>query len=330
MCSLGGYRTKVWPDDLHQQSEGQEQWRSSHLTARHLLMISFPLNRYLRVSACSSSISISLHSEHTISMQIDSVTPKLDRLSLGLTTTATGALTLQGTVEIVLPWIEGRKGWRVCRQRRRRKAKILDSQRVRQGDEVEARNWICDCGCQGWCPGARAWIRREGEILQKWFVQVSTSMTTEGIRKGWTGFVSGQELRRSDDIDFSKGIYREPLLPEESGTEVNLWETTAHRGTTSSKAGQHRTLMCGMGLVVRTVKMKKTEERTKCVLKKESCVFQGRAQTGCWSGASGDWTATANVNLKQYVTRIYLWTHTFMDKKEGLIAESLGSGYGIL
>lgn len=80
-------------------------------------MISFPLNRYLRVSACSFTISISLHSEHTISMQIDSVTSKLDRLSLGLTTTTIGALKLQGTMEIVLPWIEGRKGWRGCRQR---------------------------------------------------------------------------------------------------------------------------------------------------------------------------------------------------------------------
>lgn len=46
--------------------------------------------------------------------------------------------------------------------------------------------------------------------------------TTEGIRKGWTGFVSGQELRRSDDVDFSKRTYSKPLLPEESGTEVDL------------------------------------------------------------------------------------------------------------
>lgn len=69
------------------------------------------------MSACSFIISIALHSEHTISMQIDPVTPKLDRLSLGLTTTAIGALQLQVTVEIVLPRIEGRKGWRVCRQR---------------------------------------------------------------------------------------------------------------------------------------------------------------------------------------------------------------------
>lgn len=53
-------------------------------------------------------------------------------------------------------------------------------------------------------------------------MQVSTGMTTGGIRKGWAGFVSGQELRRSDDVDFSKGIYSEPLLPEESGTEIDL------------------------------------------------------------------------------------------------------------
>lgn len=86
-------------------------------------MISLPLNRYLRVSACSSTISISLHREHTISMQIDSATPKRDRLSLGLTTTATGAPKLQGTVEIVLPWIEGRKGWRDCRQREEKRQK---------------------------------------------------------------------------------------------------------------------------------------------------------------------------------------------------------------
>lgn len=83
------------------------------------------LKRYLRVSACSSTISISLHSEHTISMQIDSVTPKLDRLSLGLTTTAIGACELQGTMEIVLLWIEGRKGWRVCRQKKKKKGKRL-------------------------------------------------------------------------------------------------------------------------------------------------------------------------------------------------------------
>lgn len=56
-------------------------------------------------------------------MKIDSVTPKLDRLSLGLTTAAIGALKLQDTMEIVLPWIEGRKGWRVCRQREEERQK---------------------------------------------------------------------------------------------------------------------------------------------------------------------------------------------------------------
>lgn len=188
-------------------------------------MISFPLNRYLRGSACSSTISISLHIEHTISMQIDSVTPKLDRLSLGLTTTATGALKLQGTVEIVLPWIEGRKGWRVCRQREEERQK---SWRASVSDRVmrpKLETEYVIVVVRGDVPGGRARIRREGEILQKRFVQVSTGVlvqTTEGIRKGWTGFVSGQELRRPDDVDFSKRTSSEPLLPEESGTEVDL------------------------------------------------------------------------------------------------------------
>lgn len=79
------------------------------------LIISFLLNRYLRVMLFPFTISISLHSEHKTNMWISFVTPKLDRLSPGLTITTIGALKLQGTMEMMLPSMEGTRGRRVSR-----------------------------------------------------------------------------------------------------------------------------------------------------------------------------------------------------------------------
>lgn len=68
------------------------------------------------------------------------------------------------------------------------------------------------------------------------------------------------------------------------------------------------------------MKMKKIEERTKGELKEEFCVFfrEEQRQRGR-AVLPGDWTATDNVILKQYVTRIHLRTRTSMGGKKGLI-----------
>lgn len=50
-------------------------------------------------------------------MQINSKTPELNWLRPELPTTASGALNLQGTMEIVLHRIQGGERQRVCRQR---------------------------------------------------------------------------------------------------------------------------------------------------------------------------------------------------------------------
>lgn len=50
-------------------------------------------------------------------MQINSMTPKLNRLRPGLKTTTTAALNLQGSMEIVLPLTESEERRHVCGQR---------------------------------------------------------------------------------------------------------------------------------------------------------------------------------------------------------------------
>lgn len=123
----------------------------------------------------------------------------------------------------------------------------------------------------------------------------------EKVCAGFNGHVgaSGRDGQDLSQDRILEGRYRQYRTSPSRRVQKRsrLMRGNSTRGTTSSEASQHRTV-CEMVLVVRTVKMTKTEERTKWGLKKESCVFQGRAQTGCWSGASGDWTAMANVNRK--------------------------------
>lgn len=56
------------------------------------------------------SLHLFLYREHKTNTWINFVTPKLDRLSPGLTITTTGALKLQGTMELMLPPMEGTRG----------------------------------------------------------------------------------------------------------------------------------------------------------------------------------------------------------------------------
>lgn len=50
-------------------------------------------------------------------MQLNSMTPEINRLRPELPTTANGALNLQSTMEIMLHWNQGGERQRVCRQR---------------------------------------------------------------------------------------------------------------------------------------------------------------------------------------------------------------------